>query len=140
MDTSEQYIKMCEKVEEIQGCWNAESAKAGDFFYHIQGKDVQTVSGEILGDGDLSCACCNRIWLPRQDQLQEMVSKRLKEIRMKIDWYFGDQWRMIFYDDPLKYSHVYGKSMEQLWLAFVMREKFNKIWNVGDWVKEEKGE
>ena len=27
-------------------------------------------------------------------------------------------------------------SMEQLWLAFVMQEKYNKTWNGKDWVKE----
>jgi len=27
-------------------------------------------------------------------------------------------------------------SMEQLWLAFVMKEKYNKIWNGENWIKE----
>jgi hypothetical protein len=26
-------------------------------------------------------------------------------------------------------------SPEQLWLAFVMKEKYNKVWNGEDWVK-----
>jgi len=26
-------------------------------------------------------------------------------------------------------------SMEQLWLAFVMNEKYNKVWNGKDWMK-----
>ena len=27
-------------------------------------------------------------------------------------------------------------SMEQLWLAFVMKEKYNKVWNNNNWRKE----
>jgi len=29
-------------------------------------------------------------------------------------------------------------SMEQLWLAFIMSEKYGKVWNGDDWVKETK--
>jgi hypothetical protein len=28
------------------------------------------------------------------------------------------------------------ESMEQLWLAFVLKEKYGKVWSGTDWVKE----
>jgi len=61
------------------------------------------------------------IWLPRQDQLQEMVgqpysrpSKQLRELAE-----FSDE------------GHP-SASFEQLWLAFVMKEKYGKTWK-GEW-------
>jgi hypothetical protein len=29
---------------------------------------------------------------------------------------------------------IQPESWEQLWLAFVMKEKYNKVWNGEDWV------
>ena len=29
-------------------------------------------------------------------------------------------------------------TQEQLWLAFIMKEKYNKVWNGEDWIKEVK--
>ena len=115
MDTSEQYVKMCDE-EEIQGIWNHEQ--------HF----LDRPHSYIVDNGRSGWT-----WLPRQDQLQEMVSERLKKIRIGIDWYFGDQWRMIYYDDPLKHYVIHGGTFEQLWLAFVMKEKFNKIWDGSKW-------
>lgn len=31
-------------------------------------------------------------------------------------------------------------SMEQLWLAFVMKEKFNKVWDDGEWKWKERND
>ncbi len=64
------------------------------------------------------------IWLPRQDQLQEMarlcvggsnIYGRLRQIT----------------EFQMKTPH---QTMEQLWLAFVMKEKFNKTWNGSEWI------
>ncbi len=61
------------------------------------------------------------VWLPRQDQLQEM---------------YGDFQRCcmqmsIYWEDDTNYEHC--TSMEQLWLAFVMKEKHSKVWEEGKW-------
>jgi hypothetical protein len=39
--------------------------------------------------------------------------------------------------EPLDETKKYHSFVE-LWLAFVMKEKYNKIWNGKDWVKNEK--
>ena len=139
MDTSETYIKMCD-CEEIQELRREEKHKDtgkwsdGDFwttvfdsagghvFVACKGNDAWADEPHYLHH-PIEC-----IWLPRQDQLQEMVSKELtknspiwalKAIDAKIQkWYDrGDEsW--------IKYT-----SMEQLWLAFVMKELYSKQWN-----------
>ncbi len=68
----------------------------------------------------------NVIWIPHQDQLQRMIDKPFNfkpHLILHIYEFWSNQNdKEIFYD-----------SMEQLWLAFVMLEKYNKIWNGKDW-------
>ena len=100
MDTSEQYIKMCEKAEEIQ-------------------EQRFPLKGKVL---------FGFTWLTCQSELQEMMGfKRLADSidsfhRFASGYYLGTR---------LAY-HVF-KTREQLWLAFVMKEKHNKIWNGEQW-------
>ena len=114
MDTSEQYIKMCEKAEEIQNCEEAS-------------KQYRYPRNIYLGKGDYGYADfyqykhSENIWLPRQDQLQEMVGS-FEHCCMRIVQYWDD-------DTGFEYC----TSMEQLWLAFVMKEKYGKVWSGDKW-------
>ena len=73
------------------------------------------------------------VWLPRQDQLQEMVDlPYLVKFECQHERIIGEL--IVFGSD--KHSKVFmvsGKSMEQLWLAFVMKEKYNKTWDGEKW-------
>ena len=62
-------------------------------------------------------------WLPRQDQLQEMVDGGFTHQTLErfYQWYHSEISRNL-------------SSMEQLWLAFVMKEKYNKTWDGDKWV------
>ena len=66
-------------------------------------------------------------WLPRQDQLQKMVEDK-------------DGCEEYWYNRLIADFNIYCMkikdpifSPEQLWLAFVMKEKYNKTWNGEDW-------
>jgi hypothetical protein len=59
-------------------------------------------------------------WLPRQDQLQEMLSNNIN-YTIQVQGF----------DGMLEFSG--RQSWEQLWLAFVLKEKFNKVWNGEKW-------
>ena len=76
------------------------------------------------------------VWLPRQDQLQEMVidiidcsshsaTANLINFGTRLQQFVKDD-----YDYWMQFT-----SMEQLWLAFVMKEKYNKTWNGEKWVE-----
>jgi len=139
MDLTPKYIKMCEKAEEIQKEWKPTE---GDVvFVKIKNKicwvfqstmdDVKNKEVVILTDGSIiEKNLC--VWLVRQDQLQEMI------ITSK---YCDRNYALLTELADFHYHH--GKcnwSMEQLCLAFVMHEKYGKVWDneKEEWRDEEK--
>lgn len=129
MDTSKKYIEICERAKEIQKLWKR---KEGDFFiFPEEAPNVETGKQDVyvLGCHWEKCEGCeyesNRgIWLPRQDQLQETIEDDFNGVRDMTTWFDG----FIHNDDC-------ESSFEQLWLAFVMRQKWNKTWDGKKWVK-----
>jgi len=113
MDTSETYIKMCLKAREVQAL---ATQTQYDYWVHAP-----------VGAG--------MIWLPRQDQLQEMLypGQEARTIFAEFAFLVGDS-RVEFLDLLPEYRQY--TSMEQLWLAFVMKQKHNKIWNGQEWIRE----
>ena len=120
MDTSKEYILMCRKAGEIQH----EELHTRDFAVNKKGKMI------FIHSHLTSLTLDEATWLPRQDQLQEIF-----------DGYFGSPARTIhFFDQYIKIQSISTQrnySMEQLWLAFVMSEKFSKRWTGTDWVKKD---
>jgi hypothetical protein len=120
MDISSEYIKMCEKAEEIQAMKphsffdGGIELERGDYYYNVQSRKtgVQTSSWRNF----------RNLWLPRQDQLQEMAFDKVT-----IDCLEGFRLFFIHFQDNFD-------TMEQLWLAYVMKTKFSKTWNGEEWV------
>jgi len=140
MDKSETYIKMCEGAEEIQKqspckagyannsiLWNSadkvilSAHKKGSFM--VDSKYNIFVEGWWAGNS-------RHIWLPRQDQLQDMLGFRLSASYLClvsfIDYYMTEVNEEC--DFPSDWD-----SWEQLWLALVMKEKYNKVWTNNEW-------
>ena len=138
MDTSEQYIKMCEKAEKIQGKWKPQE---GDWIVEKGYRDVPLVlmeglrAGFITGVGwedDDPFDHEESIWLPRQDQLQEMVVQYPKD-EPWVTFTLLRDFVMALPNARSVYTEQFT-SWEQLWLAFVMKEKYNKMWNGEGWL------
>lgn len=133
MDTSKQYIEMC-YTKEIQELSQRET---GDYYYQIK-DDGETCKGIfICWNGYKPNAGYhnwnndwyfpeNCIWLPTQAQLQKMLDCETYELLDMCSESDGIMWQAL---------HDYANSMEQLWLAFVMKEKYQKTWNGKEWVK-----
>jgi len=69
----------------------------------------------------------NPIWLPRQDQIQEMMSEHFKaglDLCMLYDWYTHNR--------PYDVGQEWD-TWEQLLLAYYMKTKHNKIWTGEKW-------
>ncbi len=67
------------------------------------------------------------IWLPRQDDIQGMlIPKPYRDFRNLLSFFFD--W-VDWNDDNGEFARY--TSMEQLWLAYFMFEKHNKVWNDG---------
>jgi len=133
MDRTPKYIKMCQKAKEIQKQAPDESVE-GCFFYNPLTDEVMCRDGWnycVVADSDGETYECpveywykdeNIIWLPRLDQLVEMLGgykelKKQKHINnlcmMKNDF----------------------DSLEQLFLAYIMKQKYGKIWDSQQWGK-----
>ena len=139
MDTSKEYILMSEKAEEIQF---ERIPLTGDFY-----SDRKMVRIVVYGESRIFMwylgtyykysivqkGYFNKyIWLPRQDQLQEMVIDIGGLRNMIADFSYFTRVDKIY----IPVASRQFDSMEQLWLAFVMSEKFNKTWKDGQWQKK----
>jgi len=122
VDKSERYADMCLMAEEALNMHQKYSKEIPfhqhDYIYKI--------------DNYRDLGCCI-VWLPRIDQLIEMLDYDciLDVISQVYDFAL---------DNHIIYCNCTGNSnwtIEQLYLAFVMKEKFNKVWKEEekDWVK-----
>ena len=126
MDTSEQYIKMCD-CPEIQDKW--EQSQAGDFYFMRDSLFHPTkITGNYNGDGwKLLPRTTNYGWLPRQDQIQELVFGKFDNPIYKAELFVAFHRTWLWVDFT---------SMEQLWLTYYMFQKHEKVWNGEEWEKK----
>jgi hypothetical protein len=148
MDTTPEYIKMCEKAEEIQATWKprwgdwvgdkGEPENGGNVLMMVRFKDSGYTASQDKEDliflprqdqlqEDL-------IFLPRQDQLQEMELNRLGCTvgHLLADFY-------IFCDTYIPKENtipvgLLEDSFEKLWLRFFMFKR-GKVWTGEEWAK-----
>ena len=135
MDTSTKYIEMCCAAEEIQKEWNP---KIGDYFFSdaiFQGIHSSVAIPDsrvrmIIHHGKRY----EETWLPRQDQLQDLLRGSLKDIVEGFYDYMtagGYDYEYPEFNDAR--CKEFG-SMEQLWLAYVMETKYGKQWDGVEWI------
>ncbi len=112
MDNSETYKLMCQMaVKAHPETFYRSSFDSHDFTFKVDGNDL--------------------LWpLFRQDQLQEMWLEGHDCIPVGLTKLLSEFLALDF-----KYS-LSLLSMEQLWLAFVMKEKHEKVWTGTEWKEE----
>lgn len=127
MDTSKEYIKMCQKAEEIQDNWILTD---GDYIFYPDNLVRIWLSSD---DSTYPSMTADVIWLPRQDQLYELHTPYdSKEYSAYgIGRLFGI-W--LFHNKNYTHKQIFN-SIEQHLLAFVMHDVFRKIWNGNSWIK-----
>ncbi len=127
MDKSSYYIKMCASAKVIQKQWKPDF---GDFFVSMSlGMTSQCQS--VVSDLEKKMSYLKTIkavWLPRQDQLQEMVIEKYAT-----PWDLTIAFSNVLMADNASYFDNFD-SMEKLWLAFIILEKHKKKWKDGEWV------
>ena len=126
MDFSKQYIKMCKEAKEIQEIYQNILKKENDEidnilegWYVYDGKNVILLHNNEFFISDLKDELKKYIWLPRQDQLQAIITTNK---------YFRFSLIELFYHFANKNVPKFT-SMEQLWLAYAMYIKYKKIWD-----------
>jgi hypothetical protein len=177
VDTSKEYIDMCRKAVEIQITKSGglrPTPDHGDYLF-IDGKVLvyleENVETAVQHSHEPNLHIMESwndeyshrreindlvIWLPRQDQLQEMVSNEffkaniwysethLPKPLLMIDWMLRQANDLSEYMScselfvggfswSAKEYYLQFTTMEQFWLAAVMNNKFNKRWTGEDW-------
>jgi len=147
MDSTNRYAIMCQKAEEIQNLWRP---KQCDFIINLtdieEGLSFCKPAESLIQvanmyyeekDNENYLRECEEVkeealWLPRQDQLQKIIepdNSRIHSIMINvIESQYNDVSKQTMVSAPEMFH-----SMEQLWLAYIMREKFNKLWNEEEW-------
>jgi len=137
MDTTPKYIKMCEKAwPNISKSWEEDFSSLIQtvWMINVYSDNGRRKTPALMIDYD-SWDYDRRLFpVFRQDQLQEMIEKIrdrnhfifrfyqfLQNKYLKITQQNAFVVLMNIFDD--------GCSMEQLWLAFVMHEKYGKVWD-----------
>ena len=126
MDKSSHYIKMCESAKVMQKKWKPEF---GDFFVSMS-LGLTSPCQPIVSDLEKKVSYLKTIkavWLPRQDQLQEMVIEKYAA-----PWDLAIAFSNVLMEDKVSYFDNFD-SMEKLWFAFVMLEKYKKKWKDEAW-------
>jgi len=128
------YIRMCEQAKEIQKLFNPDGhnhvcLSGGTIWTQIDRDsykyDKYTEYGHqyiCIRDGYLM----HCVWIPTQEQLQGILKKPL----WWLVWHFEE-----FVEPMSDKTFFQDTSMDELWLAFVMKEKYHKIWDGKTWVK-----
>lgn len=141
MDKTIEYIKMCDKATELHKQCQYET---DDWFSQVTG--YSQIDGSKMYELHVRLKCNISfaeegtdkyrpfIWLPRQNQLQKMIGSFNSEDFENVPVYACPKYMV---EDLFEFAQDDCKmgltSMEQLWLAFVMKEKFNKTWDGEDW-------
>jgi hypothetical protein len=139
MDTSREYIAMCDEAREIQKNWRP---LHGDYFIGERNKlrvwidgindPDKVVTGVEVEFRDGIPSLTRYIWLPRLDQLielaQEAHTRYEQTTQAFLDWTKRDYGTL-----PGEPRKVFT-SLEQTWLAFVMLRKHGKKWNSQTWI------
>ena len=127
MDTTPEYIKQCKGAFTCIGFIDAGELTNlffdDDSYWHGFSPDGR--NDKPLGQ------------LYRQDQLQEIWRREYLKRPSKYGW-FGEFCNFIgdvYSDYDLMNADEVFESMEQLWLAFVMKELYGKVWNGEEWVR-----
>ena len=131
---------MCGQAEEIQRLWRPAH---GDFYSDAKGRIRCWIDTspppERFKKGFGICVknsvihLSKYIWLPRQDQLIELAQVPGRRYESIVQDFFD--WSKRPYRFTTGNPGRHFKTMEKVWLVFVMQQKFSRLWDGDTWIK-----
>lgn len=150
MDLSEEYIEMCNKATEIQDTYrqNFDFNLEQSYFYDNETKEIVLIGVKMIGKFKYYLANrdnfvgqeidsldnSNYFWLPRQDQLQEVLFKDVKNCNIFLGRVLNLQVYLETFYDNTEESDTTIDSFEKLLLSLLMKQDYNKIWKDNNWI------
>ena len=124
---TDSYIKMCDKARQLQRAWKP---KDWDRFVYRDSEemDIMMYLEEEYNRKEMIIINGVYIWLPTQEQLQEMMPK--SDVTSLVEYIKNAELRYHDRFDENAVGYFTGTfiSLTELWLAFVMYEKYHKKW------------
>jgi len=139
MDLTKNYIKMID-WSEIQDGWKPVEA---DIYYlrHYDSPSGHKTSKDPIGywsETDPIPSHWHVVWLPRQDQSQKIVQREGKTAvdTLKRFWEWINEkciYNHVLTGPEWIYPTISPDSFEQLWMAFLFHELYQKWWDGSVW-------
>lgn len=139
MDTSKEYIEMCRKASEVQKYeeeFNQKDSLINNLYATWEDGSVG-FGQSIIPKGGMKIGTI-AIWLPRQDQLQNIIKEKEPSYSQLALLNLMNEFFEVFRKKPLAdMVHFVPQSFEQWWLLIVMKFCFDKEWNykTKTWIK-----
>ena len=138
MDVTEKYILMNRKAEEVQKLLHQGVRLYGTPFWY-NNILIRVIAGEVFYFADFNEVKKETIWLPTQDQLQKLTDLSGKVLHLLTNISPKYRLEVDLQSSGIILLIVDGDSLEQIWLKFIMKDKYNKEWDEKskDWRKRE---
>lgn len=129
MDLTVKYLKMCNKATELQKLRGEGLWENGDYYSCTTRNGPFTSCWTDVEDEPYSIF--KPYWLPKQDQLQDIAKGHVTGNWMSLHEEFSSFWKMSVHHRDLLNEFSY----EKMWLAFVMKTRYDKHWNGQEWIR-----
>jgi len=130
MNIDNEYTLMCKEASEIQSLrtlW-----EPGDVVANSHEKRL----GLPIMMAEYADRSPEEIWLPRQEDLQEMVKKySISMAELTGDFFDFTRKPYPFSDNAPLVFRLKNLSMDKIWIMFVMKKNYGKVWGGEGWVK-----
>ncbi|SCY84704.1 hypothetical protein [Desulfoluna spongiiphila] len=142
MDKSSRYIDMCKGAREIQETWNH---KTGDIFATEEGEVLFWVPGKYgapeIKNGfgvtrtDKVVTLARYTWLPRYSQLIETAQEGAGTSFRDVTFHFYSWLDTPYGPEAEQRPKELFSTNEQVWLAYIMEKRYDKMWSEAGWRK-----
>ena len=143
------YIDMCEQSKELQELRGPDLWQEGDFVTDKVFKDWENNRAPRCyfvhtDESDEPYQMYNPVWLPRQDQLQQLMYEKLLGHNISLravtlpngDTGWVGEFQISNVTAPVECPQFMGGCLEEIWLQLFMFINHNKIWKSGKWAKK----
>lgn len=146
MDLTDEFVDMCLKAKEIQEMWKPEEFDFIAVKYKknvhsekdVKIKIVNHISTGVFDVEDMKLRVGDAYhwiaWIPRQDQIQDMIGEYPHNIYNFYEHLTDPKDKNYDIDEGICKKI---KSIEQIWLDYIMQSVFHKKWDGNDWEEME---
>lgn len=142
------FIKMCEKADDLQRLKNEDEDRYKrenyeDAYYVLPYDEIYYRS---VGIPEPNLEQCKKSWwIPNQRQMQDMIAKGIEkyvDVMEKMTLDEKQEFVFVTLMDAINNwakAHEEFYTFDQMWLSYLMKYKFNKIWVNEEWVNSNLG-